>query len=795
MREWLCVSSVLLFACVPALVAGEVVLVRDGVAAGSILVEADAPDSTRHAARELRDHLRKMSGAELVVEEAEATGAVCVSLGKTGLAAMHGVSDEGLGPDGFRIRAVEGTMVIVGRDYRGRVLGGRRGRTRNTYCRELKINAYGETGTLFGAYHFLRSQGCRWYLPGEIGEVIPRKSTVIYDGVAVTDAPHSVYRYIHGFDFNQDPEAVLWWKRIGCGAVRYVNLNHSFTHWWGAYAETNPEYFAVIDGKRHCETVKDRSRVLICYSDSGTLSTKVREAGDYFAKNPDEPLFAVVPNDSNTRACECAGCQLLAPGQPRREPDYLNELVWDFVVRVAREVQETHPGKLVGSLAYACQKAPPARIETLPPNVAVMLCKQRLGYWHPAKKRQDWDHIRGWLARKPAEFYVWEYYNMRRGARKGLVHVPDMAMRTIAADIRALKGLSRGEFVEAESMTPNFQMVKRGMAHLNLYVTIRCLWDPDLDVEALLRDYYGSMYGPAAAPMGRFFDGLERLWMAHGGMVEQSPDVPKAARPWHDLYPFDKVAELFSCMDDAERLAVGKPPYDRRVAYMRSEFQPVYDLSRRAASTPELTGRAACPRAVVAPRLDGKLDDAAWTQVKQPMVLVGQEDGILAEPPTHWWTAYDDEHVYFAVRAFEPEVQTLRTVTSSRDEYGIWWDDAIELFLDTKHDRKTFYQFIINASGNIFDSNKKRKAGWTSGIRAASGREAKAWTLEIAIPIKDLDVPLRPGSTWGLNVNRDRNPRPDLPMKQAQDAVELSCWNPTMGLSLAPRYFGTLVFE
>ena len=149
----------------------EVVLVRDGRATGCILSEPEAPDSIKHAARELQLYVRKMSGADMPIAEGQAAAPVRVSLGQTTFAVQHGVTDTGLRPDGFRIRAVGGAMAIVGRDYRGPVLGGRRGRTRRTYCRQLKINAYGETGTLFGVYHFLRSQGCRWFLPGEIGEV------------------------------------------------------------------------------------------------------------------------------------------------------------------------------------------------------------------------------------------------------------------------------------------------------------------------------------------------------------------------------------------------------------------------------------------------------------------------------------------------------------------------------------------------------------------------------------------------------------------------------------------------
>jgi len=33
-------------------------------------------------------------------------------------------------------------------------------------------------GTLYAVYDFLKTQGCRWYLPGKRGEVIPKRGNL-----------------------------------------------------------------------------------------------------------------------------------------------------------------------------------------------------------------------------------------------------------------------------------------------------------------------------------------------------------------------------------------------------------------------------------------------------------------------------------------------------------------------------------------------------------------------------------------------------------------------------------------
>ena len=201
--------------------AASVTLVRAGAPASRIVTEADPPVTVRYAVRELQHYLEKISGARLPVAEETATDAgerirPGIYLGATQTADALGIRADDLPPDGFRIVALrDEVLVLRGRDYRGPPLPGRHGRVHRNVTPDGTVRRYGETGTLNAVYRWLETLGVRWFLPGELGEVVPRTDTIVFDGPAVTDAPHFHYRNLYAFWFDKDPEAARWWKRVG----------------------------------------------------------------------------------------------------------------------------------------------------------------------------------------------------------------------------------------------------------------------------------------------------------------------------------------------------------------------------------------------------------------------------------------------------------------------------------------------------------------------------------------------------------------------------------------------------
>ena len=82
-------------------------------------------------------------------------------------------------------------------------------------------------------------------------------------------------------------------------------------------------------------------------------------------------------------------------------------------------------------------------------------------------------------------------------------------------------------------------------------------WDNRTDVDALLKDHHRLMFGKGAAPMGRFFDRIEELWMNRiAGRIVETPVGPQAVPPsdyelWEKIYSPAELKKFDALFDEA----------------------------------------------------------------------------------------------------------------------------------------------------------------------------------------------------------------------------------------------------
>ena len=186
------------------------------------------------------------------------------------------------------------------------------------------------------------------------------------------------------------------------------------------------------------------------------------------------------------------------------------------------------------------------------------------------------------------------------------------------------------------------------------------------------------------------------------------------------------------------------------------------------------------------PGVDGKLEDPLWNRPPDiDRFLVNNKN---RRPPvaTHAWFAHDRVNLYMAARCSETKLDALHTKATKRD-VSAWRDDSIELLLDTNLDRQTYFQIIVSAAGVILDG-RQRDTSWDGQFAQATGREAGAWTIEMAIPWKTLNVdPPSDGTVMGLLVARNR---------RAGGSHVFFQWTPTeRGENHRPANFGNLHFK
>ncbi|MFH1741460.1 MAG: hypothetical protein ABIH23_20840, partial [bacterium] len=62
--------------------------------------------------------------------------------------------------------------------------------------KDLHILGGSARATLWAVYGILHELGCRWYIPGEIGEVVPTRKTLTINGEKRVDSPDFPFRQI-----------------------------------------------------------------------------------------------------------------------------------------------------------------------------------------------------------------------------------------------------------------------------------------------------------------------------------------------------------------------------------------------------------------------------------------------------------------------------------------------------------------------------------------------------------------------------------------------------------------------
>jgi hypothetical protein len=182
------------------------------------------------------------------------------------------------------------------------------------------------------------------------------------------------------------------------------------------------------------------------------------------------------------------------------------------------------------------------------------------------------------------------------------------------------------------------------------------------------------------------------------------------------------------------------------------------------------------------PTIDGALDDPCWRSAVVLRGFVKLDGSTLYAPDTEARVCWDAERLYVGVRCSESQMKSIKVEMKDRDD-RVWRDDCVEIFIDANHDRSSYYHFIVNAIGTVYDERQPGNADWDGDVQAAGSRGEGEWVAEMSIALADLGG-VKAGDLWGFNIARERH---------ATGGTELSAWSPTYGKFLVPERFGELV--
>jgi cellulose/xylan binding protein with CBM9 domain len=191
------------------------------------------------------------------------------------------------------------------------------------------------------------------------------------------------------------------------------------------------------------------------------------------------------------------------------------------------------------------------------------------------------------------------------------------------------------------------------------------------------------------------------------------------------------------------------------------------------------------PPDVEAPKIDGTLDDVAWTRAVKADGFRLRGTKVLGSQLTEVRLAFDRKNLYIAAQCAEAVVSRLKKQPRKRDSAALFEDDTFELFLSNKGNfTHNYWHVAFNALGSYYDNVALERDYNLEFTRAASiGKDA--WCVEIAIPFKSLGLGKPPlGKTWRGNFCRIRKGPPR----------EVSSWSGVEEGFHEPKSFGKWLF-
>ena len=532
-------------------------ITENGKAKATIVVAADAPYKNQLAAKELKHFLDRISGADFVIktDDQKVTGPK-ILVGRSRYTARmkldipSGESYEEI-KEGFLIKTVGNDLVLAGNDDGWNLASGRGGRARKKTAplagRPWDLD-FGKAykGTLFAVYAFLEQLGCRWYMPGKLGEVVPQSKNISIGKLDILERPGFLMRgYWLTPDKNaaNDLDAFFHRNRFLEFSAGFSNAEDSSIHRFitNSMFEKHPEYFGLMpDGK-------GRDIKVICMTHPEVEEILVKKIREFFKKNPDVTYVGFAPHDGMF-ICYCPNC-LAANGNIRKEgvagrgKPSVSGSYYRLISNVAARLKPEFPDKIVSASIYCGRIYTPPTEFKFADNVGGHLALLEYSLVKPIDHPDNWQSqqiaamFKAWKRRMNKFIYRPYYPNFMFN-----LTLPIPQMHNIIRDVKFLA------HPERKPLGMRWECRQVWNLHfLNIYMLGRMLWNPDSDGEKLLDEAYCKLYGPAALPVKKFYTALEDAVRNFTVNTHEEELIP-------EFYNYEFISGLMPLIDEAEKL-------------------------------------------------------------------------------------------------------------------------------------------------------------------------------------------------------------------------------------------------
>jgi Domain of unknown function (DUF5916)/Carbohydrate family 9 binding domain-like len=167
-----------------------------------------------------------------------------------------------------------------------------------------------------------------------------------------------------------------------------------------------------------------------------------------------------------------------------------------------------------------------------------------------------------------------------------------------------------------------------------------------------------------------------------------------------------------------------------------------------------ITSRVSTP-----PVIDGILDDACWETVpfSGDFNMHSPHDDRPSSFKTEFAVTYDNDNLYIAVRAFDPEPDKIYRQINRRD---VVFTEFIGICIDSYHDKNTCFAFLATPSGVMGDlfiskDGEVNDESWNAIWWVKTSINDEGWISEFRIPLSQLRFVNAEEQIWGFDIMRN----------------------------------------
>ena len=380
------------------------------------------------------------------------------------------------------------------------------------YDKDILFEAPNAQAAVYAVYDFLETVcGCRYYTSTE--EHVPFDGNLTVEFSRRECIPQLDYREVYYRDYF-NPEFAEKHKMTAQNARHSVwgTWCHSFQEFLDPdiYFDEHPEYYALYQGKRVGKNAQP------CLSNPEVFEVMAANIEKAMAEKPECDFWSISQND-NDAYCTCENCRRID-----EEEESPMGSVLTFVNKMARRF----PDKTISTLAYWHTRKLPKTVRP-EKNVHIMLCNIEANRGLPIETDdmsiESREELLAWEAVCP-HISLWDYCIQFRNLVSpfpNLRVIPKNIRFFLNHNVKMLFSQSNREY-EGE------------FAALRGYLLAKCMWEPDIDADAVIREFCEGYYGPAATPILAYIEEVHDAMEAAGGALSIFGGPLDAKDSWMD---------------------------------------------------------------------------------------------------------------------------------------------------------------------------------------------------------------------------------------------------------------------